>query len=639
MPIRPLLTASQPITNLASSPKHGMATIPRQKRLSEHGRRLSQLVSKFEILDSSSRQSKLRLTKRPNLPGGNESTLELNRPPSSISSASAQSVHQNVAATSDQLGNLFPASGGIPREDECVTEEVCVSLVAERRKLFEVNLGDGKLNVRVNSHDASSRPLKQAPRLPTWQTLRLKSPSPCMAQSQTAVLSRPTMPNVSERLAGYLPLSSTCPSLPHVQTGTQPHTLSDCVQRCMQEARLDDDWTSVVTPGPSNPAPTLIISKGKQIQTHERLSPNEEEASDEGQETPHAAAMVFETMSPSRRFGDEHLTASNRRSTSTDEVVHHGAAATRTSNPTRSNEVGTMYKRSCGTEMEQGGSGLDGDAVKMNLTSHQVRSSDSPARFPKQKHVVAGPRKPRNPPRISNTIEHFEALIIGDGLDDKLKSSIRLPKRLTGSSSWHLNKAEGKTSTGAIESARRKFSNSWGPARFRRNRVACGSSDARQSQHSDAPSYKRSNDDGPTDGTVQRRSPAPENWLARFHPNRKMNPSHVAHVQISKTRGMPSGRLRPKGPRPQPTPMMAARDGASRPGERAADGPDVRAAKDGHGSWRSRKRWVSRSSVPLVAQVDCALQQPKPIRVNEVRRLVSLCRDRMTARKNRAQTD
>ncbi|CCE29603.1 uncharacterized protein CPUR_03450 [Claviceps purpurea 20.1] len=633
MPIRPLLTTSQPIANLASSPKHGMATIPRQKRLSEHGRRLSQLVSKFEILDSSSRQSKLRLTKRSNLPGGNESTLELNRPPSSISSASAQSVHQN--ATSEQLGN-FPASGEFAREDEYVTEEVRVSLVAERRKLFEVNLGDVKLNARVNAHHASSRPLKQAPRLPTWQTLRLKSPSPCMAQSQTAVLSRPTMPNVSERLAGYLPLSSTCPSLPHVQTGTQPHTLSDCVQRCMQEARLDDDWTSVVTPGPSNPAPTLI-SKGKQIQTHERLSPNEEEAPDEGQQTPHAAAEVFETMPPSRRFGDGDLTASNRRSTSTDEVVHHGAAATRTTKSTRSNEVGTMYKRSCGTEMEQGGS--NGDATNMNLTSHQARSSNSPARSPKQKHVVAGPRKPRNPPRISNTIEHFEALIIGDGLDDKLKSSIRLPKRLTGSSSCHLSKAEGKTPTGAIESARRKFSNSWGPARFRKNRVACGSSDARQPQHSDAPSYKRSNDDGPTDGTLQRRSPAPENWLARFHPNRKMNTSHVAHAQISKTRGMPSGRLRPRGPRPQPTPMIVARDGASRPGERAADGPDVRAAKDGHGSWRSRKRWVSRSSVPLVAQADCALQQPKPIRVNEVRRLVSLCRDRMTARKNRAQTD
>lgn len=148
MPIRPLLTTSQPIANLSSSPKHGMATIPRQKRLSEHGRRLSQLVSKFEILDSSSRQSKLRLTKRSNLPGGNESTLELNRPPSSTSSASAQSVHQN--ATSDQLENLFPASGEFPKEDECVTEEVRVSLVAERRKLFEVNLGDAKLSMSRN---------------------------------------------------------------------------------------------------------------------------------------------------------------------------------------------------------------------------------------------------------------------------------------------------------------------------------------------------------------------------------------------------------------------------------------------------------------------------------------------------------
>lgn len=134
----------QPIANLAHLPNHGMETILGQKRRSELGRGLSHLVSKFEFLDSLSRQSKPLPTKKTDLPGGNDSTSELNRPPSSNSSVSALSLSDH--ATSEKAGTIFPGQGGDVKDDELTTGEARLSLVAERRKLFEVDLGDARLS-------------------------------------------------------------------------------------------------------------------------------------------------------------------------------------------------------------------------------------------------------------------------------------------------------------------------------------------------------------------------------------------------------------------------------------------------------------------------------------------------------------
>ncbi|GJN69839.1 hypothetical protein PLICBS_003891 [Purpureocillium lilacinum] len=55
----------------------------------------------------------------------------------------------------------------------------------------------------------------------------------------------------------------------------------------------------------------------------------------------------------------------------------------------------------------------------------------------------------------------------------------------------------------------------------------------------------------------------------------------------------------------------------------------------------SSRRWMSRSSGAgtMVARVQCALQQPRPVRANEVKRLVSLCKDKVTGWKGRSQTE
>ncbi|GAB0132904.1 hypothetical protein EsDP_00001325 [Epichloe bromicola] len=453
-----------------------------------------------------------------------------------------------------------------------------------------------------------------------------------MAQSQTAVLSRPTIPNASKRLSGYLPLSSTCPSLPQVQIATQSHTLSDCEQSCMKDGQSAKDWKSIVTPGPSTPSPT---TKGKQAQPHQPMYPSVGELvpdADEDQKTPRASVMSSETLSL-RRVDVQSTTCTG------DEIVHE-TAGTESPGPVHQTETSIpgMYRSPCGIKTKKAQQPSH-DMLDLSLYSaYQPSSSHISTRPPKEKHVEAvganfetGPKKPR----ISNTIDHFESLISGDGSNGKHKSSIRLPKRLTTSSSCHLNKPDGKMRTGAAESSRRKFSSSWGPARFRKSR-APNSSGAAQPNNSDGP-QRLEGDQLATDGTVEQSPPATENWPGRFQNNH--DTYHVAQAQMAKTRTTMSSRLRPKGPRPQP--VTTAENGSmSMPqsAEQVNTDADLH-ANDGHGSWRRRRRWVSRSSIPLVAQADCALQQPKPIRVNEVRRLVSLCRDKMTGRKYRAQTD
>ena len=40
------------------------------------------------------------------------------------------------------------------------------------------------------------------------------------------------------------------------------------------------------------------------------------------------------------------------------------------------------------------------------------------------------------------------------------------------------------------------------------------------------------------------------------------------------------------------------------------------------------RRWISRSGSTMIAKAQCALKHPKPVRADEVKRLVSLCRDK-----------
>lgn len=51
------------------------------------------------------------------------------------------------------------------------------------------------------------------------------------------------------------------------------------------------------------------------------------------------------------------------------------------------------------------------------------------------------------------------------------------------------------------------------------------------------------------------------------------------------------------------------------------------------------RRLISRSHGLFVSQAHCTLQQPQPVRGGEIRRITSLCKDRMAALRARPQTE
>lgn len=53
----------------------------------------------------------------------------------------------------------------------------------------------------------------------------------------------------------------------------------------------------------------------------------------------------------------------------------------------------------------------------------------------------------------------------------------------------------------------------------------------------------------------------------------------------------------------------------------------------------SGRRHLSRSSAPVVAKLQCTLKEPRPLRVGEMRRIISLCRGAMSGRGARSHSD
>jgi hypothetical protein len=54
---------------------------------------------------------------------------------------------------------------------------------------------------------------------------------------------------------------------------------------------------------------------------------------------------------------------------------------------------------------------------------------------------------------------------------------------------------------------------------------------------------------------------------------------------------------------------------------------------------RAKSHRLACPSQPVLAEALCALEQPKPLRLKEMRRLVSLCRDKMTGGRSRGRSE
>lgn len=149
MPILSLLSATQTLTTDISEPQDADAIAARQlKRRVGAGRGLAHLVSKFEGLESVSRSTKpfsLRGTARAPVTLSATSLFEPPPAPSSIATSSLCTSARNPPTSQDLASQESSASNDKvqcswqPGRPEIV--EKGSSVVAERKKIFEVNLG------------------------------------------------------------------------------------------------------------------------------------------------------------------------------------------------------------------------------------------------------------------------------------------------------------------------------------------------------------------------------------------------------------------------------------------------------------------------------------------------------------------
>lgn len=151
MPVRSLLTTTQTTTDLTEPQDYGGAVVSQRMRRMGAGRGLAHLVSKFEVLDGMTRSTKLLPSSQTTLlpvAGPAATVTEPPSAPSSISTSSLlnptrsprknpDSVSQD-STTSAEKAHLGLSKGSADAGDKRS------SMVAERRKLFEVNLGDVK---------------------------------------------------------------------------------------------------------------------------------------------------------------------------------------------------------------------------------------------------------------------------------------------------------------------------------------------------------------------------------------------------------------------------------------------------------------------------------------------------------------
>ncbi|KID96968.1 hypothetical protein MAJ_07108, partial [Metarhizium majus ARSEF 297] len=252
--------------------------------------------------------------------------------------------------------------------------------------------------------------------------------------------------------------------------------------------------------------------------------------------------------------------------------------------------------------------------------------------------LEATPKQPAfsTPSQIENKIGLFESLIAKEKTNVKSKYSIRYKARIPASVSCQVVH---QPKPGITEEVRRKSSSSWGPARWRQRPIVQNIEAEHHAAQDEPKSVSRKGEDQrvPTDEPMEMvRSSLSGNWeiwTDNINNSEKETKSDGSLPRVSSIHHPESDTQQPQND-PASVGSYAGQWG------QGAKSMQVTQTGERRRTWRlSGRRWTSRSNTPFIARVNCALEQPQPVRVNEMKRLASLCREKMTMRKDRAQTD
>ncbi|KND87631.1 hypothetical protein TOPH_07749 [Tolypocladium ophioglossoides CBS 100239] len=628
------------------------------------GRGLAHLVSKFEILDAmSSVDNTVAEAEASVLRGHRKTTLadskDRLKPSLSVaSSKSAVSLASVARSTGNRPGDMPPkrvpspaASGKSSATKDSTPGAGRLSMVAERRRFFEGGPSDSSLNASKSSPHKQTGYSTKLPLTSSWQTVRTSSPSPSSRSNRTVLQENPSKANVPHRLSQCLPFNKTFPSLLDRQnTKSNSRLLPDASSAATNDdASLErtPEWSSYYSTSSreTRDKPSwLSLKQDKPVPVPKTPVQSQEDS------------MILPVAATGSAKGIP-----------TGRLMHSSANSGGTIRVRKRQETTPAQPRLGTTGPKPHGStvpaGFSGSPGSRRLCKKRAKDADEPSED--QPNHSATPAPGKKAPHLQDTIGLFESL-----------SRQATTDRPSSSGNWSSTKQrdaarrqdEPRTQKRGIGlgSTFRKISGSWGRIRLAR-------------------AMSRKSNTAYTEIDIGRA--AGNTPSARFGKNERQTPGRL-HEDDSQTNlidlatldlidieaAMRGSTLPPIG-KPFSCPWdgegsqsddaqgshdenIDSGDGepsnqdSRRKGSQGSTDTETRTAgtarrsssdHETHEQRRSRRvssrRWVSRSSGTLVARVQCALEQPRPVRANEVKRLVSLCRDKVTGWKGRGVSE
>lgn len=451
-----------------------------------------------------------------------------------------------------------------------------------------------------------------------WKNVHSGLPSTCLATSNAAVLSLPKVPNVSKRLAGYLPLASTCPSLLNVKQNATVHRLSTCgtpMKYCSDVITESSSLCAELMPqmyqsAPQNSSTATkaddIVSddanchdltyKGQFARETINSWRNSTEHTKLQSQSAHVVLPANSTMlnaSPrcpaGRQQRDRFPPQAGRTSMFSFEkwIYDHDGRESQirghASSPTKS-IVTSNTETEAGIKSTNGTKNVEAAVAQLEVTQKKIS----------QNPVIS---------QLKSTIGLFESFSSGRKSPAPNQFRPQLTKRLPESASWQSKQLHAVNTR--MTPTRRKLSSSWGPSHWRKALKA-------REEHTSSGLI----------GGIETASQACE---------QQMIPTDGSTDDLLPKIGIKSHNVQAR---------RASVGIHSNHRQQEEDFNSTVQGGDGRRSWRlSKRRWISRSSGPVVARAECPLYQPQPVRASEVKRLVSICKDKVVGRKRRPDTD
>ncbi|KYK58147.1 hypothetical protein DCS_05160 [Drechmeria coniospora] len=679
--------------NQSSAPNpDGTCSLPRLRPVSAtRGPNLAHLVSKFEVLDALASTNQPAQPRPGSISGHSRQRMTpagfgepVSPSPAAVSSMPVLSVSAGPGSVGASSGDFLPRRVPSPiLSDHSSTTKSSMyglrpnSIVAERRMFFESVPSSGNLDeISTTPRQRPDNVQETIQITPSWQTLRAISPASSSRSVQTAQQDYPSSAKHSSLASKCLPTTKTCPAVFHCQ---------DAQSGCwLMDDKMQDDAISEAAPS-ALAANTGPVDSWMQPWWQSRKRRHAADAPGTMTQTPTEGGNG--DMPTTASVGDcpnERPSPSSAKSSSTIRVMreaksvstpaqgkintHSPIMATfqkrlyplRTSIPSLSISIpkkrhgaspGNQVQAS--TRLEPSSSGFfnrsptpqdysnDHFSIHDGSKAIRIETSDTPKSWQLQDTIGLFESLNRQQTREETATGNPGLTInMSDEAGDSINERLSCQKRRVGlgSALGKLSGSWGRRQPGRLAGRTRQMADE--------NVSGSKTNGKRTSPHIygkieglsgmfEPNSVSRDlvdmNVGLPTAAISTMDDLFPASWHDRTHEACSANVSHERGT-LGNNESFASDLLTRV--------LDGASDAvASRTESRARLSRSEPEALGKSNNRMPSRRWTLRGSDTVVAQVRCTLEQPRPRRANEMRRLVSLCKDRVTVWKGKGHTE